>query len=67
MRPAAASVPAPLALLTWGLLGPGKGIEWAIDAVAALADLRPRPDYLIAGATHPEGARPSTARRTARC
>ena len=41
-------------LLTWGLLGPGKGIEWAIDAVAELGDLRPRPTYLIAGATHPK-------------
>lgn len=41
-------------LLTWGLLGPGKGIEWAIDAIADLADLRPTPDYIIAGATHPK-------------
>ncbi len=41
-------------LLTWGLLGPGKGIEWAIDALAMLADLHPRPGYLIAGATHPK-------------
>ena len=41
-------------LLTWGLLGPGKGIEWAIDAVAALGDIHPRPTYLIAGATHPK-------------
>jgi glycosyltransferase involved in cell wall biosynthesis len=41
-------------LLTWGLLGPGKGIEWAIDAVAELADIRPRPTYVIAGATHPK-------------
>jgi glycosyltransferase involved in cell wall biosynthesis len=41
-------------LLTWGLLGPGKGIEWAIDAVASLADVTPRPTYLIAGATHPK-------------
>jgi glycosyltransferase involved in cell wall biosynthesis len=41
-------------LLTWGLLGPGKGIEWAIDALAQLSDLRPRPDYLVAGATHPK-------------
>jgi glycosyltransferase involved in cell wall biosynthesis len=45
--------PAPR-LLTWGLLGPGKGIEWAIDAVASLADMRPRPRYLVAGATHPK-------------
>ena len=30
-----------LRLLTWGLLGPGKGIEWAIDAMALLGDVRP--------------------------
>jgi glycosyltransferase involved in cell wall biosynthesis len=41
-------------LLTWGLLGPGKGIEWAIDAMARLADMRPRARYLVAGATHPK-------------
>jgi glycosyltransferase involved in cell wall biosynthesis len=41
-------------LLTWGLLGPGKGIEWAIDAVSMLTDLRPRLRYTIAGATHPK-------------
>jgi glycosyltransferase involved in cell wall biosynthesis len=41
-------------LLTWGLLGPGKGIEWAIDALALLGDLDPFPEYVIAGATHPK-------------
>ncbi|MEY2422542.1 MAG: polysaccharide biosynthesis protein PslF [Acidimicrobiaceae bacterium] len=41
-------------LLTWGLLGAGKGIEWAIDALAELRDLRPRPRYVIAGRTHPK-------------
>lgn len=41
-------------LLTWGLLGPGKGIEWAIDALGELGDMHPSPDYLIAGATHPK-------------
>jgi len=41
-------------VLTWGLLGPGKGIEWAIDAMADLDDLRPRPQYVVAGATHPK-------------
>jgi polysaccharide biosynthesis protein PslF len=41
-------------LLTWGLLGPGKGLEWAIDAVGSLSDLEPRPQYVIAGATHPK-------------
>ena len=44
----------PPRLLTWGLLGPGKGIEWAIDAFAELDDLRPAPTYVIAGATHPK-------------
>lgn len=41
-------------LLTWGLLGPGKGVEWAIDAMAELEDLRPRPLYVVAGRTHPK-------------
>ncbi|OZM82941.1 glycosyl transferase family 1 [Pseudonocardia sp. MH-G8] len=39
-------------VLTWGLLGPGKGIEWAIDAMPGLRDLRPR--YLVIGKTHPK-------------
>lgn len=46
----------PPVLLTWGLLGPGKGIEWAIDALALLGDLDPRPVYRIAGDTHPKVA-----------
>lgn len=46
----------PGAVLTWGLLGPGKGIEWAIDALALLDDLTPQPRYLIAGDTHPKVA-----------
>jgi glycosyltransferase involved in cell wall biosynthesis len=40
-------------LLTWGLLGPGKGIEWAVRALAQLQDLTPSPTYTIAGKTHP--------------
>lgn len=44
----------PPRLLTWGLLGPGKGIEWAIDAMAELSDVDPRPEYVVAGATHPK-------------
>lgn len=43
--------PRPL-ILTWGLLGPGKGIEWAIDAMQGLRDLLPR--YLVIGKTHPK-------------
>jgi glycosyltransferase involved in cell wall biosynthesis len=60
-------------LLTWGLLGPGKGVERVIDAMVALRDLPGRPQYLIAGQTHPKvlaaagdayrGARIEQARR----
>jgi glycosyltransferase involved in cell wall biosynthesis len=38
-------------ILTWGLLGPGKGIERVIDALPSLSDLHPR--YLVVGETHP--------------
>ena len=41
-------------VLTWGLLGPGKGIEWGIEAMAMLQDLRPMPRYMVAGQTHPK-------------
>ena len=41
-------------ILTWGLLGPGKGIEWGIEAMALLRDLAPMPRYLVAGQTHPK-------------
>jgi polysaccharide biosynthesis protein PslF len=41
-------------ILTWGLIGPGKGIERAIDAMRTLHDLPARPRYLVAGQTHPK-------------
>jgi glycosyltransferase involved in cell wall biosynthesis len=41
-------------VLTWGLLGPGKGIEWGIEAMAMLRDLTPMPRYIVAGQTHPK-------------
>jgi glycosyltransferase involved in cell wall biosynthesis len=41
-------------LLTWGLLGPGKGIERVIDAMPLLVGLRGRPRYVVAGRTHPK-------------
>ena len=44
----------PPTVLTWGLLGPGKGIEWGIEAMALLPDLRPTPRYVVAGQTHPK-------------
>jgi glycosyltransferase involved in cell wall biosynthesis len=40
--------------LTWGLIGPGKGLETAIDAFAELKDLTPLPRYIILGKTHPK-------------
>jgi glycosyltransferase involved in cell wall biosynthesis len=41
-------------LLTWGLIGPGKGIERMLDAMPALHQLPMRPQYLVAGSTHPK-------------
>ncbi len=41
-------------ILTWGLLGEGKGIEWAIGAMARLTDLDPAPEYRVVGQTHPK-------------
>lgn len=41
-------------VLTWGLIGPGKGIEWGIRAFALLQDLKPRPRYRVLGQTHPK-------------
>jgi polysaccharide biosynthesis protein PslF len=41
-------------VLTWGLLGPGKGIEWGIEAMGILRDVRPMLHYVIAGRTHPK-------------
>jgi polysaccharide biosynthesis protein PslF len=50
--PSLATGARPMAL-TWGLIGPGKGLESVITAFAQLTDLEPAPRYLIAGATHP--------------
>lgn len=40
-------------LLTFGLLTPGKGIEYAIRALPQIAQQHPDVVYLILGATHP--------------
>ncbi len=42
------------AVLTWGLVGPGKGIEHGISAVALLRQRSPAPVYIVAGQTHPK-------------
>jgi glycosyltransferase involved in cell wall biosynthesis len=44
-------------LITWGLLGPGKGLEKSIEAVGMLPDLEPGLRYRIVGRTHPVVAR----------
>jgi polysaccharide biosynthesis protein PslF len=46
--------PARPILLTWGLIGPGKGIERVLQAMPALHELPMRPRYLVAGRTHPK-------------
>lgn len=40
-------------VLTWGLLGPGKGIEHAIEAIAILRSNDVDVHYVVAGSTHP--------------
>lgn len=40
-------------LMTFGLLGPGKGLEHAIEALPAIAARHPGVVYRIVGATHP--------------
>ncbi|MCU1416504.1 MAG: hypothetical protein JWP32_678 [Schumannella sp.] len=41
-------------MLTWGLIGPGKGIEWGIRALALLGDVHPPVRYEVLGETHPK-------------
>lgn len=60
--PHGATIPRPVAprqeplpqVLTWGLLGPGKGIEWVIDALALLRESNVDMRYTVAGQTHPK-------------
>jgi len=41
-------------LSTFGLVGPGKGLEYAIEAMPEVVARHPEALYLIAGQTHPE-------------
>jgi len=52
--PARANPQSDRTVLTWGLIGPGKGIEWGIEAMALLSSLEPPPRYLVVGQTHPK-------------
>lgn len=40
-------------ILTWGLLGPGKGLEWGLIGLREISRMNPLPRYIIAGQTHP--------------
>ena len=40
-------------LLTFGLLGPGKGLEYVIEALPEIVRRHPEVVYLVLGATHP--------------
>jgi len=42
-----------MVLLTFGLLGPGKGIEHVIEALPQIVRRHPNVVYLVLGATHP--------------
>ena len=42
-----------MVLLTFGLLGPGKGIEYVIEALPEIVRQHPNVVYLVLGATHP--------------
>ncbi len=41
-------------LLTFGLIGPNKGIETALEALPYVVEKHPNTVYIILGATHPE-------------
>jgi len=56
LHPAGSALPrsAEPTVLTWGLIGPGKGIEHAIDAMVHVRRLVPGARYVVAGRTHPK-------------
>lgn len=48
------TLPRPKMLLTWGLIGPGKGIERGIRGFAAMQESYPPAVYVVCGQTHPK-------------
>jgi glycosyltransferase involved in cell wall biosynthesis len=49
-------------IVTWGLLGPGKGIERIIEAMPYLRHLTPRVEFEVVGETHPNVLRSEGSR-----
>jgi glycosyltransferase involved in cell wall biosynthesis len=47
----------PVTLMTFGLLGPGKGLETAIEALPAIVARHPQTKYRIVGVEHPNELR----------
>lgn len=46
--------PAGSLLVTWGLLGPGKGLDWALAALPRVREVVADVHWVIAGQTHPK-------------
>ena len=53
VKPRLGMEPGPM-ILSFGLLGPGKGYESVIEAMPAVIEADPKAYYVILGATHPE-------------
>ncbi len=53
VKPKLGMGPGPM-ILSFGLLGPGKGYESAIEAMPSVIEVDPTAYYVILGATHPE-------------
>src|ERR1035437_1683489 len=53
VKPRLGMEPGPM-ILSFGLLGPGKGYESVIEAMPSVIDADPTAYYVILGATHPE-------------
>ena len=53
IKPSLGLPPGPL-ILSFGLLGPGKGYETVIEAMPSVVDADPAARYVVLGATHPE-------------
>jgi glycosyltransferase involved in cell wall biosynthesis len=53
IKPGLGLAPGPV-ILSFGLLGPGKGYETVIEAMPSVIDANPDARYVVLGATHPE-------------